>query len=418
MELLKDLSGSLFKDTFILVGIYVALGCIFQRKGFEKTVSAVFKSSIAIILMSIGGSVVGEALVSFTYLFQRSFKLLGIVVNNERLVAYSEIKFGYIIYSLMVFGLIVNLVMAKKTKFKYIFLTGHQILYMSCVLTIILSYFDLPDIVIVLFGGALLGVMMSVFPALIQPYTKQITGKENVAVGHFSSLGFYLCAKVGYLFNKKDAEQNEKKSGHPLIVDNMLATAISMVILFTIASLIAGKSYVEDVTNTNYLIFAIKQGLYFATGVYIILTGVRMMISEIISAFRGIADKLVPDAIPALDCSVLFPYKQNMIILGFVGCMLGGILSMFIMGRFSLYVVIPSSTICFFSGSAAGLYGSVKGGKKGAIVSAVLFGVAIGMLPLALQPEMNSLGFYKVAMGEFDFTIVALIIKKILSIFM
>lgn len=84
---------------------------------------------------------------------------------------------------------------------------------------------------------------------------------------------------------------------------------------------------------------------------------------------------------------------------------------MMLVGSFSLYVVIPSSTLCFFSGSAAGIYGDHKGGKLGAILSASLFGVAIGLLPLVLQPEMRSLGFYKVGMGEFDFTIIAYAIK-------
>lgn len=418
MEWMKDFGVSLFKETFVLVSIYVALGCIFQKKGLEKTLSAVFKSAIAVVLISVGGSVIGEALASLTYLCQRSFGVIGIISNNERLAAYSEIKFGHVIYSLMIVGMIVNLLMAKKTRFKYIFLTGHQILYMSCVLTIVLSYFNMANIFVIGLGGILLGVMMSTFPALIQPYTVQITKKDNVAVGHFSSLGFYLCAKIGYLFRKKEDTIKNKKGLNSLLVDNMITTAVSMVILFFLASLIAGKAYVEDVTNVHYLIFAIKQGLYFAAGVYIILAGVRMLIQEIMPAFKGIADKVVPDAIPALDCSVLFPYKPNIIVLGFLGSMIGGILSMIIVGQLSLYVIIPSSTICFFSGSAAGLYGNVKGGKKGALVSAILFGAAIGILPLVLQSEMKSLGFYKVAMGEFDFTIVGVIIKQIFSIFL
>lgn len=418
MEWVKDFGISLFKETFVLVSVYVALGCIFQKKGFENTLSAVLKSAIALILISVGGSVIGEALASLTYLCQRSFGVIGIISNNERLAAYSEIKFGHVIYSMMIVGMLVNLLMAKKTRFKYIFLTGHQILYMSCVLTIILRYFQMRNIFVIGLGGILLGIMMSTFPALIQPYTVEITKKNNVAVGHFSSLGFYLCANIGCLFKKKEDTMRKKRRISILLADNMLATALSMVILFFLASLIAGKAYVEDVTNTHYLIFAIKQGLYFAVGVYIILAGVRMFIQEIMPAFKGIADKVVPDAIPALDCSILFPYKPNIIVLGFIGSMLGGILAMIIIGQTSLYVIIPSSTICFFSGSAAGLYGNVNGGKKGALVSSILFGLAIGTLPLVLQPEMKSLGFYKVAMGEFDFTIVGVIIKHIFSIFL
>jgi len=414
MDWLMELSTSLLKDTFILVGLYVAIGCLIQKKGIQKTINAVFKSAIAIILMSIGGGVIGEALLSLTYLFQRSFGLIGIIANNERLAAYTETRFGNLIYSVMILGMLVNILMAKKTKFKYIFLTGHQMLYMSCALTIMLKYYDLSNWLIVAIGGSLLGIMMSVFPALIQPYTKEITGKDHIAVGHFSTLGFYISAKIGNIIGKKDSKKSQKIKS-TLIVDNLLATAISMVILFTLAALLAGQSYVRDVTSTHYIVFAIKQGLYFATGIYIILTGVRMMIQEIISAFKGIAEKIVPDAIPALDCSVLFPYKQNLIVLGFVCSMIGGIIAMFVAGQNSVYVIIPSSTICFFSGSAAGMYGHVRGGKLGAVISAFLFGLAIGFLPLVLLPVMRESGFYKVAMGEFDFTIIGYVIKSIFS---
>lgn len=45
-------------------------------------------------------------------------------------------------------------------------------------------------------------------------------------------------------------------------------------------------------------------------GVYILLAGVRLLLGEIVPAFRGIAMKLVPDAIPALDCQFSFLIAQ------------------------------------------------------------------------------------------------------------
>ena len=41
--------------------------------------------------------------------------------------------------------------------------------------------------------------------------------------------------------------------------------------------------------------FSIMQSITFAAGVYIILQGVRMVIAEIVPAFKGISDKLVPE---------------------------------------------------------------------------------------------------------------------------
>ncbi|MCV5633156.1 hypothetical protein OFN23_33930, partial [Escherichia coli] len=79
---------------------------------------------------------------------------------------------------------------------------------------------------------------------------------------------------------------------------------------FLVLVLVAGKSFVEETLSAgqNFIIFAIIQSLTFAAGVYIILAGVRMVIAEIVPAFKGIADKLVKDAKPALDCPTVFPF--------------------------------------------------------------------------------------------------------------
>ena len=69
-------------------------------------------------------------------------------------------------------------------------------------------------------------------------------------------------------------------------------------------------------------------------GVYILLAGVRLLLGEIVPAFRGIAMKLVPDAIPALDCPVFFPYSPNAVILGFITTTIGTIIAMFTLPMF------------------------------------------------------------------------------------
>lgn len=410
MSLYSDLINNIFKQSFLIISIYIALGCALQKKSFQASLSSVIKGAVGVTLIGIGGEVISEALMSLTYLFQRSFQLIGILASNERLAAYTEIKLGSLLYSIMLVGMLVNIIIAKTTRFKYIFLTGHQIIYMSSVMAIILTYLEFTTFWAIAVGGVILGLLMSLMPALIQPYTKEITGKDNVAVGHFSTLGFFMSAKIGEAFAvfKAKSKEEKKKKCPSIFADNMFVTTLSMIAIFVLCSFIAGKTYTEDITlNTHYIIFAIKQGLIFSSGVFIVLSGVRLLVQEIMTSFKGIADKFVPDALPALDCSILFPHRQSAMILGFLFSLLGGYIAMFLVGGYSLYVVIPSSALCFFSGSAAGIYGEIKGGKIGAAVAATIFGIAIGLLPLVLQPEMRSLGFYKVGMGEFDFTVIA-----------
>ena len=43
----------------------------------------------------------------------------------------------------------------------------------------------------------------------------------------------------------------------------------------------------------------------------ILLQGVRMMVGEINASFKGWQDRLIPDAIPAVDVAALLPFSPN-----------------------------------------------------------------------------------------------------------
>ena len=121
--------------------------------------------------------------------------------------------------------------------------------------------------------------------------------------------------------------------------DNTVAISITMMVLFLVVTGIAStkSGFAELDTNyvsggyTNWFTYALVTGMNFAGGIYIILSGVRMILAEIVPAFKGIADKLVPNAKPAIDCPVVFPYAPNAVLIGFLVSFVGGIVGMFIL---------------------------------------------------------------------------------------
>ena len=66
-----------------------------------------------------------------------------------------------------------------------------------------------------------------------------------------------------------------------------------------------------------------------------------MMIAEIVPAFKGIADKVVPNAIPALDVPVIFPYAPNALLIGFIVAMITSIITLLLTSGMFPTVVIP-----------------------------------------------------------------------------
>ncbi|SHK06605.1 PTS ascorbate transporter subunit IIC [Tepidibacter formicigenes] len=420
MEMIDRIGVNFLKNTYLIVGVYILLGSIIEKKSIDRIISSIFKTFIGMFIMEIGVDVIGKSVSNLNYLIPKAFKFIGVIPQNEGAAALGEFRYGDVINSILFLGMAINILIAKFTRFKYIFLTGQQMIYMSSLLAIIMIPFGISHNIAIIIGGILLGIMMSIFPHILHPYTKIITKNNNIAVGHFSTIGFYLSSQIGKLFKQREKSENKNKltKFNGILFDTTLVTAFFMVFIFTISSIISGKGYVEDISGgTNFLIFSFKQGLIFAAGVYIILNGVRMLIQEIIPAFRGIAKRLVPEAIVALDISILFPYKENIMLLGFLFSFLGGIFSMYMTSIYRVEVILPSVLIHFFTGGGCGMYGYSTGGKKGCIIASFLVGILIGICPLLLLDHYKEMEFHKLAFGEIDLSLVGYILKKVLSSF-
>ncbi len=178
-----------------------------------------------------------------------------------------------------------------------------------------------------------------------------------------------------------------------------------MIVIFLIAVIAAGSAHVEANVSggQNFIVWTLVQGLSFAAGVAVILQGVRMILAEIVPAFKGIAEKIVPEAKPALDCPVTFPFAPNAVIIGFLSSFIGGIIGMIILGFTSLAVIIPGLVPHFFVGGTAGVFGNATGGRRGAVIGAFVNGLIITFLAALLLPVLGDLGFANTTFGDSDF---------------
>ncbi|MGV2874865.1 PTS ascorbate transporter subunit IIC [Macrococcus capreoli] len=415
--LMKDILGT----PAILVGLFALLGLLLQKKDIASVVSGTLKTVMGFIIIGAGANVIIGSLDIFGKMFDAAFHVKGIIPNNEAIVAVAQEKIGTATAMIMVFGMIMNLVFARFTKFKYVFLTGHHTLFMACLIAATLSVSNLSNVAIIAIGSVILGLCMVLFPALLQPTVRQITGSDDFAIGHFGSVGYFISASIGKLVGNKEKSTETIKVPKSLgfLRDTSVAVSLTMTVLFLIVALFAGPEYVEKELSkgSNFLVFSFIQAITFAAGVYIVLAGVRMLIAEIVPAFKGIADKLVPNARPALDCPTVFPFAPNAVIIGFLFSFLAGIISMFILPVLGLKVIVPGLVPHFFTGATAGVFGNATGGRRGAIFGSIANGLVISLLPALLLPLLGDLGFQNTTFGDADFGIIGILISSILKLF-
>lgn len=409
----------------VLVGLVSFIGLIAQKKAMSDVLKGSIKTVMGLLVLGGGAGLVVGSIGYFGQMFEHGFGLNGVVPHNEAVVGMALEQFGTSTALIMAFGMVANIIIARFTPLKYIFLTGHHTLYMACMIAVILTVGGLEGSALILVGSVVLGFIMALFPALAQPVMRKITGSDDVAFGHFSTCGYLLSAWIGSLVGNKEksTEDINFPQGLAFLRDSSLAIALVMLVLFVIVAVACGPDYVEEnfSNGQSFLVFAFLQAITFAGGVYVILTGVRLVLAEIVPAFTGIATTLVPNAKPAIDCPVVYPYAPNAVLIGFLSSFVGGVVGMAVLlfldkSMPGLPIILPGVVPHFFCGATAGVFGNATGGLRGAVAGAFSQGLLITFLPVLLMPVMGDLGFANTTFSDADFGVVGIILGNIVNL--
>lgn len=408
---------SLLSNAGILVGLISMVGLILQKKSADDVIKGTAKTIIGFLVFGIGSSAIGGALGNFNTLFQKGFGITGVVTQVEAATALAQGQYGTIVAIVMIIGFAMNLFFARFTPFKNIFLTGQHSLYFACVLTLVLKACNVSNIVTIIIGGILLGFSAASLPGLCQKYMRKITGNDALAIGHYNHLAYAFSGFLGGLVGNPEHSTENFKFPKWLSIfrDFIMCVAVVMVIIFYVAAFAAGEAATQELAkNVHWLVFPLLQGLTFAAGMHVLITGVRMFISEITAAFVAISEKYIPNSRPAVDCPSVFPFAPTAVILGFISAYVAGLVAMAVMILIkSPIVMIPSASIAFFSGGTAGVFGNSTGGWKGCIAGSFVLGLCVVGLPLMLYPVFAQLGIVGASFPNVDYNIIGTLLYKL-----
>ncbi len=395
----------------VIAGLMAMIGLIALRKPLRTIITGTLKTIVGFLILGVGAEAIVQSLDPLGEILNRGFGIQGLIPNNEAIVGVAVKTLGQQTALIMSLGFLFNLLFARITPFKYVFLTGHHAFFMACLLSAVLTAADIRGTAAVLIGSVLLGLLMVGIPALAQPFMRRVTGDDNLAIGHFGTFGYVSAALIGKWFGnpEKSTEDLKVPQGLSFLRDTTVSTALTMVLIYVIVALLAGPGVTAEAAGEqHYLMFAVMQGLMFAVGLYVILAGVRMMLAEIVPAFQGIAEKIVPDAKPALDCPITFNYAPTAVIVGFITSFAGGLVGLAILAALGAPLIIPGLVPHFFTGATAGVFGNATGGRRGAVLGAFVNGLLISFLPAMLLPVLGDIGFENTTFGDTDFSVVGI----------
>jgi PTS system ascorbate-specific IIC component len=388
MDILRSLIDLIMLDIVgqpaLLVGLIAVAGLILQRKTFATVLAGGVKTTVGYLLIQGGaGMVVGVLLNALSPLIQSAFNLVAPAaeVGGIGYPNFLATWGGYATLAVAL-GFAINLILARITPFKYIYLTGHLMIFIaeSIFIAILVGWPSISPGLLIVITGVICGVYWTLQPAYMQKLMKGVTGTDDLAYGHTSSFNCWLAAKLGRFVGSSEdsAEDIELPESLEFFKDTTVSLGFVLGLVTVVVALIAGPTVGAELSGgTNYIVWALVQGLTFGAGITVMLYGVRMIIGELVPAFRGIAKSVVPGAKPALDCPIVFPYAPTAVLLGFVGAFLAFLVCMFIFTAVGWGVIIPPMIMLFFPGGAGGVFGNSTGGWKGAILGGVICGVLL-----------------------------------------
>ncbi|MGH3356845.1 MAG: PTS transporter subunit IIC, partial [Nocardioidaceae bacterium] len=166
--------------------------------------------------------------------------------------------------------------------------------------------------------------------------------------------------------------------------DVNVSTALVISVIMLAAVALADPAVVSEQAATiseslSPWIWGLIVGLRFAAGIAILLFGVRMFLAEIVPAFKGVSDKIIPGTRPALDAPTVFPVAPTAVIVGFVSATGLFLALLGIFAAADWFTLAPPMIMLFFVGGAAGIFGNAVAGWRGAVIGGLLTGLILAV---------------------------------------
>ena len=404
--ILDFIINQIFGQGAIFISLIALVGLILQKKDFSEIVRGTFMTAIGYFVLNQGSSMIQGAVVDVGNAFSK-------LMNSPALGDSVDIggQYGTQIGLVMIIGFAINLVVARFTKFKTVFLTGHMLYWFPYVFVAAGVDAGLSGIVLVLFAGLFTAIYMVVAPNLMYPLVKKVTGDDSFSVAHpttpLSLVGAWVAKVTGD--PKKSTEDLKFPKALNFCREVSIICSIVILLTYIVMALLLGGSAEEVLfQGTKPFVYFFNKTMTFGGGVTVMLLGVRMLIAEIVPAFSGFSEKLVPGAIPALDCPTLFPFGPNANVLGFLCSLAGSVVAILLLNGTGLFasVVVPLAFTCFFEAGTAAIVANAYGGVRGCAIASFVNGILMVLLVgFGSHFFMNTINNWMLVFGGNDFSL-------------
>ncbi|GAA4287617.1 PTS ascorbate transporter subunit IIC [Georgenia daeguensis] len=390
MELLQDIltgiANNIFNQVPILIGLIALAGLLLQRKPVEAVVGGTIRAVVGVVILMLGVEIFVGGLVAFQ-------AIVASAVGLEPPAATSTLNDflggqGSAVPLIIAVGFAIHVLLVRIfPAARYVYLTGHLMFWMSIVIaaSLVEVLTDIPRTTLIIVGAVIIACYWTLQPLWIAPLMKRLMGHDQFGLGHTTSTVALLAGYGSRALRLGDAQRHDSEKlklprSISFFKDINVSTALIIAVIMLVAIAFADSAVVQEQMGDSQLLpwaWGLTQALRFAAGIAILLFGVRMFLAEIVPAFKGISDKVLPGTRPALDIPVVFPKAPTAVMIGFLSSTVVFLVLMGVFAAAGWFVLVPPMIMLFFGGGSGGVFGNAVAGWRGAVFGGLVNGVLL-----------------------------------------